>query len=727
MANTLGALLVSLGLDAAEYTSGLSKAEYQAKRFCDDVSANFKKLAATIGVTLSVNAFKNLIEGAIDAADHLNDLSKSTGVAVETLGGLGFAAKQSGTDLDAVGKAVGKLNLQIAAATGGNEEAQQAFKLLGISVKELRESSPEQILFKIATAFASYEDGANKAALGNRYFGKSYQEIIPLLDEGGAKLQENIEYYKKYGGVTKEVAQQADEFNDTLTKLGLLSGAFGRELAAALLPSLQAVASTMVDAKEKSDGFKTAAQEVAGFLKLMAVGAIYTAAEFRALGTVIGARAAQLAGLAHLDFKAASFIGDELEADIKKQYAARDALVAAINSSQQAAGSAAGRPPGGKAPSLGGGAGKAKAEVDEFAKAMQRARELTAAAGDELAEAFSGEKILPAVKALDKLKESDVWRTLNAGQREALELSYASAASLEKEAEAWKKKREEQEKEIKVYQEIQDAQEKAQKAFTDTIGHYAEENDALKRQIGVLGEDDAARQKLAATLEYERLLKQGLAADDVKGIEILKQQYDERLKLIDAYNKTAEALRTTADYNRIFTDSFSDALVSVVEGTKSVSQAFKDMTRSIVHDLNEIAARNLAKALFGVEDSGGGGLAALIAKYGPALVGAFAGSPDYGSYATGPGAPQLGGPGGGLAGGTDYWRGGPTWVGEKGPEIVNLPRGSQVIPFDKAKRAGGSVNIVTNITVPGNTSRATADQIAQQTGIAVARAMRRNS
>lgn len=32
------------------------------------------------------------------------------------------------------------------------------------------------------------------------------------------------------------------------------------------------------------------------------------------------------------------------------------------------------------------------------------------------------------------------------------------------------------------------------------------------------------------------------------------------------------------------------------------------------------------------------------------------------------------------ANGTDYWRGGMTWVGERGPELVNLPRGSQVIP-----------------------------------------------
>jgi hypothetical protein len=63
--------------------------------------------------------------------------------------------------------------------------------------------------------------------------------------------------------------------------------------------------------------------------------------------------------------------------------------------------------------------------------------------------------------------------------------------------------------------------------------------------------------------------------------------------------------------------------------------------------------------------------------------------------------------------------GGWTKVGERGPEIVNLPRGSQVIPND---RMGNVINI--NMSVPGNTSRATADQIALATGAAVRRAMR---
>jgi hypothetical protein len=44
---------------------------------------------------------------------------------------------------------------------------------------------------------------------------------------------------------------------------------------------------------------------------------------------------------------------------------------------------------------------------------------------------------------------------------------------------------------------------------------------------------------------------------------------------------------------------------------------------------------------------------------------------------------------GGKAAGTDDFEGGSTWVGEQGPEIVNLPRHSQVIPNDVATDRGG--------------------------------------
>lgn len=53
--------------------------------------------------------------------------------------------------------------------------------------------------------------------------------------------------------------------------------------------------------------------------------------------------------------------------------------------------------------------------------------------------------------------------------------------------------------------------------------------------------------------------------------------------------------------------------------------------------------------------------------------------------------------------GTGYHRGGLTWVGETGPELVNLPRGSQIIPSMRsaqmAAAAGGiNINITANVT-----------------------------
>lgn len=59
----------------------------------------------------------------------------------------------------------------------------------------------------------------------------------------------------------------------------------------------------------------------------------------------------------------------------------------------------------------------------------------------------------------------------------------------------------------------------------------------------------------------------------------------------------------------------------------------------------------------------------------------------------------------GNAAGTPFWRGGVTWVGEKGPELVELPRGSRIYPADKSldmateSAAPQSVQVVVNATV----------------------------
>lgn len=47
--------------------------------------------------------------------------------------------------------------------------------------------------------------------------------------------------------------------------------------------------------------------------------------------------------------------------------------------------------------------------------------------------------------------------------------------------------------------------------------------------------------------------------------------------------------------------------------------------------------------------------------------------------------------------GTDYWRGGMTWVGENGPELVNLPRGSSIMSASESAGAMGAQYITINV------------------------------
>ncbi len=55
---------------------------------------------------------------------------------------------------------------------------------------------------------------------------------------------------------------------------------------------------------------------------------------------------------------------------------------------------------------------------------------------------------------------------------------------------------------------------------------------------------------------------------------------------------------------------------------------------------------------------------------------------------------------GNNANGTDNWRGGLTWVGEKGPELVNLPRGSSVIPNNESMAGGIDGGLSSQIFIP---------------------------
>lgn len=319
MSASLGSLFVSLGLDAAEYTRGLDKAQRDAQRKSEEIQRVLTQAGTLIaaGAATATVGLIALTKSSIDAADNLLALSKTANVSVETLGGIGFAASQAGSDLEGVAGSLGKLNLKIAEAARGEKEASNAFEKLGISVTDAAGNvrQADKVLLDLADRFSSYEDGPEKAALANAVFGKSYGSILPLLNDGGKALQDNIEYYQRLSGVTTETALQADQFNDTLGKINLASGQLGRTLAAELLPTLQLVADEVLKTAENSEFFATAAAGVKTVLDTLVIVAANVAFVFAGVGREIGGIAAQLAALARLDIKGFNAISAAMKED----------------------------------------------------------------------------------------------------------------------------------------------------------------------------------------------------------------------------------------------------------------------------------------------------------------------------------------------------------------------------------------------------------------------------
>lgn len=261
-----GSIVVDLSLRTGTFESDTGRASAALKKMQKDAEATGKAIGVAFGAAV-VGAAAGLfymVKSSIDAADHLNDLAQKTGIAADTLGGLGFAGKQAGIDLDSVAAGAGKLNKSLAEAAAGGKEASEAFTALGISVKDAsgQTKKADVVIAEIADKFQGYADGPEKAALALRLFGKAGANMIPLLNGGGAAIQGQIDYFKRYSGVTVETTKAADQFNDQLAKLSLLTGAFGKILTAELLTPLAAVAQRLLESKEQGDGFASAARGI---------------------------------------------------------------------------------------------------------------------------------------------------------------------------------------------------------------------------------------------------------------------------------------------------------------------------------------------------------------------------------------------------------------------------------------------------------------------------------
>ena len=253
MSIPIGNLVIEMAINQARMIKDIEA----AKKTVDTAMGAIKKSAelaakslGALGIGLSVGMFAEWVRGAIDAADRMNDLSKSTGIAVQNLAGLKLAAKHSGGDLDGIAASINKLSVNI----GGNAEK---FAQLGITAKD-----PLEAFKQLSDIFVGIQDPQLRAAVAAEALGKSWASAAPLLAEGGAKIGEMVDKGKALANITPEVAQAADQLNDTLAEISARSEGLKNQLMIALLPSLQRIADAMNETSMASKVMSLAIQGV---------------------------------------------------------------------------------------------------------------------------------------------------------------------------------------------------------------------------------------------------------------------------------------------------------------------------------------------------------------------------------------------------------------------------------------------------------------------------------
>jgi len=221
MANFIGRLGVLLGLDSAEFQRGIQQASKQLDTFVEKAKAS-----SLIGAT----AFSAMAYQAMQLADEIVDTAKANDVAVDSVLKLRNALALSGGEAENAGKLYSSFTSTIDKAAEGSYETQKTFKMLGVSLGDLRKMNINELFTKTVDNLSKIEDPLTRSAKGMELFGKAAKgvDFVALNEE-----------LRTGAGVTDAQAKAIEDAAaayDTLAKAGR---DFNIMLATELGPSIK--------------------------------------------------------------------------------------------------------------------------------------------------------------------------------------------------------------------------------------------------------------------------------------------------------------------------------------------------------------------------------------------------------------------------------------------------------------------------------------------------------
>lgn len=704
MATLLGSLLVSLGLESAEFDRGLEKARRGMRRAGKDFDkesdrmyrAGFKIGSGlkAIGVATVAAGFGYLVtqlqaaaQGSLEFAASLGETAQQLGVTTDALQEYRYAATQAGLSQEEMDKALSQLTRRIGEAANGTKAQAEAFKSLGISVKDANGNvlNAADAIPKIADALKGVANPAQRAAVLTDLFGKAGQKLEPLLAGGSAAVNELRQAAHKLGAVLSEdQIQRADE---TADKLAALNTVLKARIAGVVADNADAIIGLANAFVSLVNAIGRAASELRSFnLQRRAIEGDVNAAVFGISPFASDRKKAE-------GYKRNANLAREQMAD--QLLRSKGLTIAELLPKKQ------GAPGAGFADGFGSGGGGGRggrSSADIAREAAQNAArfnaELNGLRVDQLqAEAEYTGNIKQAYEAKIAALNADLAafventrldQDLTATQRDALIAAKTGLIEQEKQNAEQEYGRDLENRAFEVTRgslqiQIEDAQLRAELADNSAERRDAElQILALQDRLRIAELDRILAVEATASAAWQNAMaeKEAVIASQARRQEAVRQG---TMGPGEAYareiNLSAGALNDAIAGIKV------DGLRALQEGLVDAIVNFKslgDVARNVVSQiLSELLRLQIQQAIIK------------------------------------PLAKALGIPG--FATGTDFAPGGLAIVGEKGPELVNLPRGSQVIPNHELAGMGGGTQVhKPTFVFPGITDARMAREAAGQ-------------
>lgn len=231
----VGELLVDVLARTSGLQKGLKKGQQSMQQF-KKVAGN---IAAGIAAAFSINAIRNMISDFAELGDMFDKMSQRTGVSVEALSGLKFAAEQSGASIETLEMGIRNMQRVLLDVQQGSSTAATTLSMLGLSIDNLQTMSPEQQFLQMAQAIAGVEDPSRQAALAMELFGRSGTQLLPMLQQGEAGIEALMQEARRLGIVmSEEDAKAAADFTDAMNRLSSVFKGIATQVASVITPIL---------------------------------------------------------------------------------------------------------------------------------------------------------------------------------------------------------------------------------------------------------------------------------------------------------------------------------------------------------------------------------------------------------------------------------------------------------------------------------------------------------